>query len=116
MSTKEKKPLKFYTDALATADGRRRFISSAVVGSGVAFFALSGLVAFLIALGFRQYGVDRALSEMHVVTGVEATAAIWKLFYGQLDALVIFGLVIGLMVGLRAVGEVDPQAAQSASK
>jgi hypothetical protein len=90
--------------ALATPDGRQRFI---VVGTlfGAAFFlAIVGATTSIVAALTVAHGVDRTIADLALTTPHGTLLQLWHILSDNMPVAAMFSVVAGVSTGLRAAG------------
>lgn len=90
--------------ALTTITGLRLFIGAALPAGMVAFFAQVGVLTLLFAALMNDYGGERALAEMKLVSGDVAMLWAWSILSMSFGWAAIVAALFGLLFGLKATG------------
>lgn len=84
--------------------GYRSFLINALAGGCVSFLAMLGGFTLLLVVMINDYGVSRAMVEFHAMSGADAVTALGRLLFQNLWGMVLFSVVFGSLLGLKAVG------------
>lgn len=111
MTSSERKNLvKMGVVTMRNGKGYKIFFANAAMAGAITFFALFGMMTILMGAMLSDYGVSRALAELHAVSAADAVMVLSGLLFKSLHMLVFASVVIGCLFGLKDVGEKELHA------